>query len=317
MRVFSLRGGTWSMKDNATAQEARALVVDDEITWIRAGGKGLDTLDRLAKEFHLHPLSMEDIRNNRQRPKVEDYEDHTFVVLRVPVYRNDEVEWRQAGIFIGSDFVITAGQEYLQELASVERHVLQKGLPKDRNTACYLAYLIIDAIVDAWFPFMDALEETIEELEDIVIDRADKKELARIRDMKHIISRTRKVSAPMREALLFLERSEHPNVSPATQVYLRDVSDHMVRLAERLEHVKEVALIAQETWNSTLANTQNEQMRRLTIVAALLLFPGLVAGLGGMNFEAGFPSWGYWQVTGGIIAFILLGFGISKWRGWI
>lgn len=286
-----------------------------ELTWYRMGGSSAEELAALGKELGLHHLALEDVANIRQRPKVEDYSDHTFAIIRVP-RRVDDLVWLQSGIFIGHNYIVTASTEPLPELDAVQQRLLAKGLPDKRLTTDHLLYLILDALIDAWFPYLDTLEDELDELEERVIDNADKANLAQIRSMKGIVSRTRKVSAPMREAMLSLERQEHPNIHKEARIYLRDVSDHMVRLTERLEHVKEVAFIAQESWNSSLANQQNQVMKRLTVVAGLLLLPGLLAGLGGMNFE-GIPEWNYWAVTGTIIAMIVTGFSVAAWKKWL
>ncbi len=320
MRVVTRRSGAWATTEEDALSAANIAMEAREdpnvLAWLRAGGAPKQQLMTLGKQLGLHPLALEDVQNTRQRPKVEDYGDIVFVVVRVPRY-DGEVSWKQVGIFLGPDFVVTASEAPLPELDAVEARMLKRGLPEDRGSACFLFYLILDALVDAWFPYMDALEEHLDDLEDKVLEEATQALLADIRNVKHTISRTRKVSGPMRDAALALERGDHRAILPATKVYLRDVSDHMVRITERLDHVKETSLIAQETWNATLANRQNELMKRLTVVAALLLLPGLLAGLGGMNFERGFPAWGYWPVVATIFGIVVLGIGAARWKRWL
>ncbi len=282
-------------------------------TWIRAGGATQEELEALASEVGMHPLSVDDVQNPRQRPKVEDYEDHTFVVIRIPRGRDPEKGWQQVGVWLFADRVVTASPARLGELDAVEKRLMKKGRKVDLGM---LFYHIVDSLVDAWFPFMDALEEDVEAAEDAAMDAATQEVLREIRDLKHTVSRVRKLLSPLREAMVSLERGDHPNVEEGMRIFLRDVSDHTIRLYERLEHVREVSLIAQETWNSTLANDQNTLMKRLTVVAALLLLPGLLAGLGGMNFD-GIPAWNYWAVTGSILGFIFVGFAVAAWRRWI
>ncbi len=320
MHVVTRRSGTWTVGEadaSRAADSALEARSDPKVmAWVRAGGAPMQELAILGDRLGLHPLALEDVQTTRQRPKVEDYGDVTFVVVRVPRY-DGEVSWKQVGIFLGPDFVVTASEAPLPELDAVERRVLERGLPEDRGSACFLFYLILDALVDAWFPFMDALEEHLDELEDKVIEHAGQELLTSIRNVKRTISRTRKVSGPMREASLALERGDHKSILAGTRIYLRDVSDHMVRITERLEHVKESSLIAQETWNATLANHQNELMKRLTVIAALLLLPGLLAGLGGMNFVRGFPDWGYWTVVSSIVGIVLIGLTFARLKRWI
>lgn len=312
MRAVVLRDGAWTVEDvdPAAVRPGRGL------QWVRAGGATPEGLAALGERLGLHPLALEDVQNPRQRPKVEDYGETLFVVVRVPAWDGGDLAWRQVGLFLGPDWLVTASSAPLPELDEVQERVLRRGLPEDRDTACFLLYRVLDALVDAWFPFMDALEERLEDLEDEVVDRASTESLAAIRDVKRTVATTRKVSSPMREAALSLERGDHAAVREATRVYLRDVSDHVVRIAERLEHVRETTLIAQEAWNSTLANRQNETMKRLTVIAALLLVPSLLAGLGGMNFP-GLPAWPFWSVVGTIVAAVALGFVVAAWRDWL
>ncbi len=308
--------GAWSAQDLNAVPDVLAKIQEDRLTWVRAAGTPTKDLEELGEAFGLHPLAIEDVTHVRQRPKVEDYPDLTFIIVRVP-RRGADLQWQQVGLFLGKDFLVTASSEPVPELDEFERRLMTRGLPAGRTTSCNLLYHVLDALVDAWFPFMDGLEDDIEELEEAASMLPSQEILAAVRDIKRVVSRTRKVSLPMREAMLSLERAEHPHIDVETRLYIRDVSDHTVRLSERLDHVKEMALIAQETWNATLANQQNQVMKRLTVIAALLLFPGLVAGLGGMNFEAGFPSWGYWPVVAGILSFIVVGFSVAAWRKWI
>ncbi len=315
VHVLSLEGN-WKAHDILTVAGVLEQIQTDKLTWVRAGGVEQRMMEELGEAFGLHPLAVEDVMYPRTRPKIEDYPDLTFIVVRIPRY-DEELEWQQVGLFLGTDFLVTASAAPVKELDTLEQRILGRGLPEGRETSCQLLYMALDAIVDRWLPFMDELEEQIDGMEEDAADTPSPELLAEIRDMKRLISKVRKVSQPMREAFLSLERSDHPHIRETTKIYLRDVSDHMVRIAERLDHVKEMALIAQETWNATLANQQNQVMKRLTVIAALLLFPGLIAGLGGMNFEAGFPQLPYWWVTGGIFAFIVIGFAISAWRKWL
>lgn len=315
MRILAWGEAGWALADDLGGPAAREAILGPQPVWARSEGDLDENWHRFGEWFDIHPLALEDIRNERQRPKVEDYEGLTFAVLRIPRVRDGELEWTQVGVFLGEGFVLTASSEHVPELDLVEDRLLRLQ-SSDRPALDRVFHRVIDAIVDAWFPYMDEMEDTLEDLEDTVLDRASKEELAQIRDMKHRISKTRKVIAPMRETTLSLERGDHPNIGPDVRIYLRDVADHMIRLAERLDHVKEVALIAQETWNATLANQMNVVMKRLTMVAALLLIPSLMAGLGGMNFP-NFPNWDYWTATGFIVGFTVLA-GIVGWiKGWL
>jgi magnesium transporter len=322
VRLLSYQNGRWVAEDNPSPDAARKIALGPTPVWVRAEGSNAEDWDQLDDWFDLHPLALEDIANSRQRPKVEDYPGVTFAAFRVPRFINGDLEWTQVGIFLGEGFVLTATVHTdlepagVPELDHVERRLLAGAWKEDAGTVDRIFYRLADAIVDTYFPFMDQIEDDLDIVEEEVVDKADRSTLDKIRNTKHLLSRLRKVISPMREAALSLERSNHPNIRPETQIYLRDVSDHMVRIHERLEHVKEVVLIAQESWNSTLANQQNQVMKRLTVIAALLLVPGLFAGLGGMNFE-GIPDWNYWAVTASILGFVVVGVTVAIRRKWL
>ena len=316
MRVVAWQEGRWHEVTGLGRAEVRQLALGPVPVWIRAESVAETDWDDLAAWFDLHPLAMEDIRGPRQRPKVEAYGDVTFIVLRAPRYHDGALTWAQVGVFLGADFVLTATADAVPELDTIQARLLAGGWRGDEGHVDRVMYHIVDALVDTFFPLVDALEDDLDELEEQVVEKADREGIARIRDVKSMVSRLRKVVLPMREAALNLERAPHANISAATRVYLRDVSDHMVRIGERLEHVKEVALIGQEMWNSTLATQQNAAMKRLTVLFSLFLIPTFLASVGGMNF-GGIPQWPFWRVTVVLLGFVAVGFLVALWRRWL
>jgi magnesium transporter len=317
MRILAWEDGAWTPREGLSRDEARALALGPIPVWVRAEGEGPHVWDQLGDWFDLHPLALEDIQSERQRPKVEDYPEFTFAITRIPRLESEELTWSMVGVFLGEGFVVSACPQKVEEFDEAERRFMAGDWRGRDGGLDMVFYHVLDVIIDSWFPLMDELEERLDDLSDEVLDKADKALLRRVRDIKELASRTRRVLAPTRDAMMSLERAEHPYVRAETRLYLRDVADHTVRLAERLDHVRETALIAQETWNATLANQQNETMKRLTVVAALLLFPALLAGIGGMNFAGGFPSWDFWAVTTGILAFVVVGLLVAVWRKWL
>ena len=312
MRVLQFAQGAWRPASGLAPEAARDLAWGPTHVWIRLEGLAQEKLDALAAVFNLHPLAVEDVRSHRQRPKVEDYEDLTFVVARAPRWNRatDEVTWLTVGLFLGPDFLITACTDPVAELDLVERRLLNTRASNKTSTIDHVFYQVLDTIVDAYFPLLDELEDRIEAIEDGVLEGADRNELEKIQQFKGIVSQIRKTIFPMREAMVALEKGEHPNIREETCIYLRDVADHTTRLAERLEHVKELAVLAQETYNATLANHTNEALRRLTIVTVVFMFTGLLASLGGMTEFAHLPrGWSFFAVSGSIL--VLTGLGLA------
>ncbi len=320
MKVMAFEGGAWRQSGDLAPETARDLAWGPTLVWIRLEGLAQAKLETLGAVFDLHPLALEDVQSHRQRPKVEDYPNLTFVVARAPRWNQaqDEMSWLTIGIFLGPDFLLTVCTDPVAELDIVERRLLATKASAKTSTIDHVFYQVLDSLVDSYFPIMDGLEDRIEALESDVMDVAERHELAKIQDLKHIVSQTRKTIFPMREAMVALERGEHPNIRDETRIYLRDVADHMTRLAERLEHVKELAILTQETWNATLANQTNLVVKRLTIITVALLVPNLLAAFFGMN-NNGFPRgplWDFWPVVASIFAVTVVAIAFARWRRW-
>jgi magnesium transporter len=309
--------GKWTSSEMEDRQALRDIAFGPQLVWIRAGGATPEQFAQLGEFFDLHPLALEDAQNAHQRPKVEDYPGVTFVVVRVPRHNGQEIEWIQIGLFLGEGFVLTASPQASGILDIAERRLLAAPPGQTIARADRLAHLLLDVVVDAYFPFLHQLEDEVEDLEEAVITNPRREDLARIRDAKHTLSQTRRVVVPMRDAMLSLERVEHPNISAEARTYLRDVADHMIRTNEHLEHVKDLVLITQESWNSALANQQNEIMKRLTVLAGIILIPSLLAGLGGMNFADGFPDWSFPVVALIIMGLAVAGFVAARLGRWL
>lgn len=299
MEVLAYEGGAWCRRGDLAADEARDLAYGPTLVWLRMEGLVKDRLEQLASVFDLHPLAIEDVQSHRQRPKVEDYPNLTFVVARAPRWdrENDQMTWLTVGIFLGPDFLITCCTDPVQELDQVQKRLLAARPSTKQGSVDHVFYQVIDTIVDSYFPIMDELEERIEQLEEEVIASPERHELAKIQDLKHIVSQNRKTIFPMREAMVALEKGEHPNIREETRLYLRDVADHMTRLAERLEHVREVAVLSQETYNATMQNQTNRIVKVLAGITFVVTIPMLVGTFFGMNLP-GVPRWDFWTVAG-------------------
>lgn len=318
MRVLAFEGGAWRTSGDLAPEAARDLAWGPTHVWIRMEGLAQSKLDALGAVFDLHPLAIEDVRNHRQRPKVEDYPNLTFVVARAPRWNQEteEMSWLTVGIFLGPDFLITVCTDPVAELDLVEKRLLASKVTPKTASIDHAFYQVLDTIVDAYFPIMDELEDRIEGLEEGVIESPEKHELSKIMGLKHIVSQTRKTVFPMREAMVELEKGEHPNIRDETCIYLRDVADHMTRLAERLEHVKEVAVLTQETYNATLQNQTNRTVKLLAGVTFVVTIPMLIGTFFGMNLD-GIPDWDFWTVALGASALMLPLYLMAKKWDWL
>jgi magnesium transporter len=317
MKVLAFQGGQWRGSGDLAPEAARDLAWGPTHVWIRLEGYDQKKLDSLGATFNLHPLAIEDVRNHRQRPKVEDYDKLTFVVARAPRWNRetDEMSWLTIGLFLGPDFLITACTDPVAELDMVEKRLLTMKVSPKTASIDHVFYQVLDSIVDAYFPIMDELEDRIEAVEEGAIDTPETIELEQIQNFKHIVSQTRKTIYPMREAMVALERGDHPNIRDDTKVYLRDVADHTTRLTERLEHVKELAVLAHESYFAALQSQTNQIVKVLAGITFVVTIPMLVGTLFGMNFDI--PDWNFYVVSGLLLASMVPLYVIAKTWDWL
>lgn len=316
MRILQFRDGQWCPAHDLAPNQARDLAWGPTHVWVRLEALPGTSLENLGATFNLHPLAIEDVLNHRQRPKVEDYPDLTFAVVRVPRWDGKNLDWLTLGLFLGPDFLVTASTDAVPELDGVERRLLAAKPTGRTGSIDHVFYLVLDAIVDAYFPILDGLEDHLEELEEGALASPEPHELRGIVDLKRTVSRVRKTVFPMREAMVFLERGDHAHIRPETRLYLRDVADHMTRLAERLEHVREVASLAQESYNMALQNQTNRIVKLLTGVTLVATVPMLIGTLLGMNLQH-LPNWDFWPVTLVSLGAMLPLLYVARRYGWV
>lgn len=315
LRVISYDGQNWVDRGDVDAAEAKRIEEAESLTWIRVERADEATLADLQQAFNLHPLTVSDIQDEGRPPKAMDLKDVSFFLAGMPDFKIGDysVDWEQVGVYLAHDHVITVSSETIQPLDDVANRLLEVGLAEDDASLSHLFYWIADALAEGWFGVITAMEKDLEQLEDDVLESADQEELDRIRHIKKLVTSTYRKSLTFRDAISQLLRPGMPNIDDRTNLYLTHVADKGNRIVDRLEHTRELALTCQDTWNASLANEQNTLMKRLTVGAALLLLPGLLAGIGGMNW-ADFPAdlIGFWWFTGGLFALMVGGF----WYAW-
>lgn len=258
------------------------------VTWIDVSGiSHVDHLKRLGECFHLHPLVLEDILNVDQRPKIEDYEDYLFIVLktisRVP--EGDEIEAAQVSLILGANFVLSfhENDEDLFKLVR-ERLITAKGRIRKAG-ADYLAYALIDLIVDNYFVALEQFGEQVEFLEDEVVRRAVPATLQTVHHLKNQMILLRRSLWPLREVIARLERRESPLIQDATGVYFKDVYDHTIIAIDTVETYRDILSGLLDIYLSSVSNSLNEIMKVLTIIATIFMPLTFLAGVYGMNFK--------------------------------
>jgi len=269
------------------------------VTWINVDGiHQVEIIEKLGSHFGLHPLLLEDILNTEQRPKMEDFGDYIFVVLKMLYYngKGDEIEAEQVSLILGSNFVISF-QEREGDVFDPVRERIRQGKGRIRQAgADYLAYVLLDAIVDSCFLILETLGERIEDTEQQLATNPTPETVQLIRKLKKEMLILRKSVWPLREVVSGLERCESALIQESTDAYLRDVYDHTIQVIDTVESLRDMVSGMLDIYLSSISNRMNEVMKVLTIFAAIFIPLTFVAGIYGMNFqfmpELGW-RWGY------------------------
>ena len=308
--------GCFSYKDTST------------VTWINIDGvHQIDIIEKIGKHFNLHPLVLEDIVNTGQRPKLEDFDDYLFVVLKM-LYRNEnqkEAQAEQVSLIVGPQFVITF-QEKVGDVFNPVRNRIRSGKGRLRKRdSDYLAYVLIDSIVDNYFTILEKLGEEIEEMEKDLVGDPKPQILQSVNRLKTELLFLRKLIWPLREVVSGLQRGESSLIKESTGIYLRDVYDHTIQVIDTIETFRDLASGMFDTYLSSVSNRMNEVMKVLTIIATIFIPLTFVAGIYGMNFNPeasplNMPelNWDYgYFVSIGVMVIIALGmlvfFKRKKW----
>jgi magnesium transporter len=256
------------------------------VAWIDVSGlSDVATLERLGEKLGLHSLALEDVLNTGQRPKVDDYEDHAFVVLRQLRLRDGHLESEQVSVFFGKSFVLTVQESPLDEWEPVRQRI-RAGRGRIRKAGTdYLAYALVDSVIDSFFPLLEEYGDRMEELQKVLLDQPDQKVLESIHEINRELILVRRAAWPHREVANTLERSESVLVKKGTRVFLRDCYDHTVQILDILESYRDLARGLMDLYLSTVSNRMNEVMKVLTVMASIFIPLTFLAGIYGMNFD--------------------------------
>jgi magnesium transporter len=275
----------------------------------------------LEKTFKFHALTIEDIRHQDQRPKVDDYENYNFAVLFVAVLKGDDIGLNEHHMFVGPNYLITVHQEPSNELKELQDR-LHKSPELAHGKPSFITYLAIDTLVDATFPVLDKLDDEVDALEDEITDRASQASLTRIYHLKHTVSELRRFLGAQRDVFQrLITHGIHLQQQDMT-LYYRDVYDHMVRQYETADSLRDLLTGAMDVYLSTVSNRLNETTKALTVIASLFLPLSFLTGFFGMNFsylvnvlESPYSAFAVGVATMVIATLIQLYF--FRRRGWI
>ena len=260
------------------------------VTWLNVDGvHQIEILEQVGKHFCLHPLVLEDIASTAQRPKMEDFDDYIFVVLRMLRFdekeKENEIKTEQISLLLGPDFVISFQEKEGDVFDSIRERIRNNKGRIRKMGADYLAYALIDAIVDNYFMILEKLGETIEEIEEKLVTNPTSETLHTLHDLKREMVFLRKSVWPLREVINRLERSESPLINKSTYVYLRDVYDHTIQVIDAVETFRDMLSGMLDIYLSSVSNRMNEVMKVLTIIATIFIPLTFIAGIYGMNFR--------------------------------
>jgi magnesium transporter len=310
----------------AGIDDIRRVCNEQQVTWVNVSGRGDAALIRkIGEVFGLHQLAMEDVMNLHHRPKVEEYDDHVFLVSQM-VSADPDVATEQIALFLGKNYVLSF-QERPGDCFDPLRNRIRQGKGRARTlSADYLFYALLDAIVDEYFPVLEHYGELLEKIEDDVVSRPDSRHIAALHDLKRELLTIRRAIWPHREMVNTIIRDENSLVSDNTRIYFRDIYDHAIHLMDIVETYREIASGLVDVYISSVSAKLNEIMKVLTIIATIFIPLGFVASLYGMNFDRSVSAWNMpelgWRygypfslVVMAIIAAGLLYY--FRFRGWL
>jgi magnesium transporter len=278
----------------------------DRFVWVALRDPTADELEQMRVQFDLHELAVEDALHGHQRPKVEEYGDCLFAVMHTLELTEDESELLDGEVnaFVGRDYLLSVrkrtrvGFTVVRERAEREPHLLREG-------PGYVLYLLLDAVVDGYFPVADALEAELERIESRIFEGAPAREnVEALYSLKRRLTQLRHASGPLHEAVGKLYGGRVPAVMMNVQDYLRDVYDHLTRINQSIDSLRDMLTTAITVNLSLVTVHENETMKRLAACAGLIAVPTMIAGIYGMNFEF-MPELGWrfgYPVTLGVMA---------------
>jgi len=309
IRIIDYNEEQFEEKEARTVEECFPFKDKPTITWINIDGiHDVEVIGKIGAYFDLHPLILEDIVNTGQRPKLEDFGNYVFIVLKMLSYSEEknEIEAEQISLIVGSNCVISF-QERAGDVFDPLRERIRQAKGRVRKAgADYLAYALIDSIVDNYFAILELLGEKIEDVEQELAVNPRVETLQSIRAFKKEMIFLRKSVWPLREVVSLLERGELSLFQESTAIYLRDVYDHTIQIIDTVETYRDMLSGMLDVYLSSISNKMNEVMKVLTIFASIFIPLTFFAGIYGMNFsfmpELGW-RWGYFGALG-LMAFV-------------
>ena len=272
-----------------TPEECAPFLDTESVSWVDVKGLGSeDILRRLGKVFSLHPLVLEDIVNVPQRPKIEEYDDQLLIIARMVTMKASGLGFvsEQVSLILGRHYLLTVQEEPEYDCFGPIRERVRTGKGTIRKQgADYLAYALLDSIIDGFFPVLEEYGEKIEELEDEVVSNPSRQTLEKIHSVKRELLGLRRAIWPQRDAINALIRDGNDLISHEVHIYLRDCYDHAIQVLDMVETYRELAASLMDVYLSSVSNKMNEIMKLLTVISSIFIPLTFIAGVYGMNFD--------------------------------
>ncbi len=273
-------------KEIKSPNEIDAFLEKYPVTWVNVDGLGdASVVKEIGQMFKFHNLALEDVMTFHQRAKVEVYDDQYYIVAHMLKWIDDEIKVEQLNIFLGKNFVVTF-QDGPIDCMDPARERIRKGTGKLRSSGPdYLAYSLLDTVIDSYFPILENYGDSLEDLEEQIIEKPSRSVIGKIHKIKRDLLILRRSIWPLREAVNSLLRDTPEAFSKETLIHFRDCYDHAVQILDFIETYRELSADLQDVYLSSISNRMNEVMKVLTIITTLCVPPTLVAGIYGMNFD--------------------------------
>ena len=289
--------------------------------WLDIAAPDESDYELLEHTFKFHPLTIEDIRHQNQRPKVDEYPDYNFTVIFLAVWENDEIALREHHLYVGAHYLITVHHEPSAELKELQERI-HKSPDLTHGKPAFLTYLAIDALVDTTFPVLEKLDDEVDVLEDEITAKATQDSLQRIYHLKHTVTELRRFLGAQRDVFqALITHGIHLQQQDMT-LYYRDVYDHIVRQYETADSLRDLLSSAMDVYLSTVSNRLNQTTKALTVIASLFLPLSFLTGFYGMNFAylvtvLETPTAAFLLGIGTMVIAILIQLYFFRRRGWI
>jgi len=297
---------------DVTIGRCRELVEMFAVTWVNIVDADERTLEELETLLGLHPLALEDARNQNLTPKADVYEDVVFLLVRAIVWAED-IDTNSLALFVSKKFIVTIHEQAMAQLEDVRIRLRKRNPLLVKSGPDFLAYTILDTLVDSYSPHLDRFVNLLDELENDVINRPSGQGISRLHEVRTDIVRLRNALRPQRDLFGFISRLEIPTFRRETQNYLRDVQDHMVTALDALDGDREIIASLMDLQATLAANQVNEVIKVLTVIFTVTLPIALVTSAFGMNV----PYFGFGQPEGLYLAIVLMAVPTVILTGWM